>query len=67
MPHNHEFDCKQCGAHLDSRQELDRHVHDKHTIFSADTSASEPRSASSKQAPSSSSSRATTQDGDPRG
>jgi hypothetical protein len=26
----HEFDCKQCGAHLDSRDELDRHNRDNH-------------------------------------
>lgn len=25
MSHTHEFDCKVCGAHLDSRQELDQH------------------------------------------
>jgi hypothetical protein len=30
MAHTHEFDCKLCGAHLDSRQDLDRHNHDKH-------------------------------------
>lgn len=30
MAHTHEFDCKVCGAHLDSRQELDRHNREKH-------------------------------------
>ena len=30
MAHTHEFDCKQCGAHLDSRQELDEHTREKH-------------------------------------
>src|SRR5262245_18476137 len=30
MAHTHEFDCKLCGAHLDSRQELDKHTKDKH-------------------------------------
>ena len=30
MAHTHEFDCKVCGAHLDSRQELDQHTRDKH-------------------------------------
>jgi hypothetical protein len=25
MAHTHEFDCKACGAHLDTRDELDRH------------------------------------------
>ena len=31
MAHTHEFDCKACGAHLDSREELDRHNREKHT------------------------------------
>jgi hypothetical protein len=31
MAHNHEFDCKQCGAHLDSREALDRHNREEHT------------------------------------
>lgn len=31
MAHTHEFDCKVCGAHLDSRQELDQHNRDKHS------------------------------------
>jgi hypothetical protein len=30
MAHTHEFDCKVCGAHLDSRQELDKHTREKH-------------------------------------
>ena len=31
MPeHTHQFDCKTCGAHLDSREELDRHNAAKH-------------------------------------
>lgn len=30
MAHTHEFDCKVCGAHLDSRQELDKHNKDNH-------------------------------------
>ena len=30
MAHTHEFDCKVCGVHLDSRQELDRHNREKH-------------------------------------
>ncbi len=28
--HTHEFDCKQCGAHLDSQRELDQHNHENH-------------------------------------
>jgi len=31
MAHTHEFDCKVCGAHLDSRQDLDQHNREKHT------------------------------------
>ena len=30
MAHTHEFDCKVCGAHLDSRQDLDKHNREKH-------------------------------------
>ena len=29
--HTHELDCRQCGAHFDSREELDRHNRDTHT------------------------------------
>lgn len=31
MAHTHEFDCKVCGAHLDSRQDLDQHNREKHS------------------------------------
>ena len=30
MEHTHEFDCKVCGKHLDSRQELDKHNRENH-------------------------------------
>ena len=30
MPHTHEFDCKICGEHLDSQNELDEHNRDEH-------------------------------------
>jgi hypothetical protein len=30
MAHTHEFDCKVCGAHLDSRTELDQHNLKRH-------------------------------------
>ncbi len=30
MAHTHEFDCKVCGAHLDSRQDLDQHTRKNH-------------------------------------
>lgn len=31
MAHTHEYDCKICGAHLDSKQELDRHNQEHHS------------------------------------
>jgi hypothetical protein len=30
VTHTHEYDCKLCGSHLDSAQELDRHVRENH-------------------------------------
>jgi hypothetical protein len=54
MPHNHEFDCKQCGAHLDSRQDLDKHMREKHTAQvgqAGDSSSFGTRSASPNQNP----------------
>jgi hypothetical protein len=30
MAHDHTFDCKICGAHLDSQRDLDGHTSDKH-------------------------------------
>jgi len=30
MAHSHEYDCRICGAHLDSQKELDQHNKDKH-------------------------------------
>jgi hypothetical protein len=35
--HTHEFDCRHCGAHLDSRDELDRHNRDNHGGQRADS------------------------------
>jgi hypothetical protein len=40
--HTHEFDCPSCGAHLDSREELNRHNRANHP---AATPSSEVRSA----------------------
>lgn len=31
MAHDHTFDCKICGEHLDSQEDLDRHKKSKHT------------------------------------
>ena len=32
MAHDHSFDCRQCGAHLDSQQELNEHNRNEHSI-----------------------------------
>lgn len=51
MAHTHEFDCKICGAHLDSRQELDQHNHDNHPGATRDRQA-DGESGMSGQSPS---------------
>ena len=28
---DHDFECRQCGAHFDSRDQLDRHTRQQHT------------------------------------
>lgn len=45
MTHTHEFDCKICGAHLASRQELDQH-NDQHLQESPQDMQASGRSAS---------------------
>lgn len=30
MAHTHEFDCRVCGAHLDSQKQLDEHNQKEH-------------------------------------
>ena len=44
MEHRHEFDCRICGAHLDSQQELDKHKKEKHTAQASpgESNASRP-------------------------
>jgi hypothetical protein len=43
MAHTHEFDCRVCGAHLDSKRELDEHTKKEHTSqASSASSASNP-------------------------
>jgi hypothetical protein len=34
MAHDHSFDCRQCGAHLDSQDELNRHIRENHSAQS---------------------------------
>ncbi len=29
--HDHRFDCRQCGAHFDSQDELNRHNRENHS------------------------------------
>jgi hypothetical protein len=43
MPHDHTYDCRQCGAHLDSQQELNKHNRECHSAQA--TESSEPRQA----------------------
>jgi hypothetical protein len=48
MPHTHEFDCRVCGAHLDSKDELARHTREQHTPLKANSETeaqSKPRGA----------------------
>lgn len=40
MAHTHEYDCKQCGAHLDSADELRRHNETQHHGLQAGSSRS---------------------------
>jgi hypothetical protein len=49
MPHTHEFDCKVCGAHLDSQQDLDLHNREKHANTAQ--SAQSNKSSSSRSSP----------------
>ena len=42
MPHDHTYDCRLCGAHLDSQQELNKHNRECHTA-QADPGSSESR------------------------
>jgi hypothetical protein len=41
MAHTHEFDCRICGAHLDSQQELEQHNQTNHPDRARDSQASD--------------------------
>lgn len=41
MAHTHEYDCKACGAHLDSADELRRHNETQHQGLQAGSSQSD--------------------------
>ena len=47
MAHTHEFDCRQCNAHFDSREELDRHNRQVHSQQASGSSNSGNRQGSS--------------------
>jgi len=47
MAHTHEFDCRICGAHLDSQSDLDQHNRKEHTQNTQSSNSSTERSASS--------------------
>ena len=37
---DHDFECRQCGAHFDSRDQLDRHTRQQHTAQAGSSSSS---------------------------
>jgi hypothetical protein len=39
MAHTHEFDCKVCGAHLDSSEELAQHTKKQHSQTASSSSS----------------------------
>lgn len=47
MPHDHTYDCRICGAHLDSQQELNKHNRECHSA-QAQTEPSDSRQPRSK-------------------
>jgi hypothetical protein len=47
MPHDHTYDCRICGAHLDSQQELNKHNRECHSA-QAQTETSDARQPRSK-------------------
>jgi uncharacterized membrane protein YvbJ len=36
---DHDFECRQCGAHFDSREQLDRHTRQQHTAQAGSSNA----------------------------
>jgi hypothetical protein len=52
MAHDHSFDCRQCGAHLDSQDELNRHIRENHSAQTK-SGSSQQQSGSNPQNPSS--------------
>lgn len=48
MKHN-DFTCRQCGAHFNSRAELNRHNHDQHSMHGRSASESSSSESQSSQ------------------
>jgi hypothetical protein len=46
MEHDHTYDCRLCGAHLDSQQELNKHNRECHTAQAQYDKPESPRQAS---------------------
>jgi hypothetical protein len=44
MAHDHSFDCRQCGAHLDSQDELNRHIRENHSAQAKPSGSSQQSS-----------------------
>jgi len=47
MAHDHSYDCRQCGAHLDSQDELNRHIRENHSAQTKSSGSSGSSQASS--------------------
>ena len=56
MKHN-DYTCRQCGAHFNSKAELNRHNHDEHSMHGRSSSSESSSDQQSSQRTSSSSSR----------
>lgn len=65
MKHN-DFECRQCGAHFNSRAELQRHNHDEHSQYGRSGSASSSGSMSGGMSEGESSRRAESYSGSKR-
>ena len=46
MAHDHSYDCRQCGAHLDSQEELNRHIRENHSAQAGQSPGSSQPSSS---------------------
>jgi len=49
MAHDPSYDCRQCGAHFDSQDGLNRHTRESHATQPSSASPSQPSSASPSQ------------------